>query len=275
MGYTRRNHRGMPKAHTVFGVDKLLVNPLTGKTRLYNKGQVEDLPVDCSTNKFQESILTTVLADAAAQCDIPIELPGERWPTTLHEPLDENDPDRRLGAFSDLVSMHARNQIALINATMLPRGERVVKVPKVEIKGRKISNRMDEFIAVFMQDNNWREIEGLPVYPLPKTNPVGQNIHTAKQVAKITIEAKKEIEGIMQIAYRATGVNAMAETATALTDRVGRVAEQRAPSPAFNMPREEGNRPTAAKDTMNSFIVPTAMTNCQGCQENRHNSVLE
>ena len=149
----------------------------------------------------------------------------------------------------------------------------MIEVPKAEVKGRKIANRMDEFITMFMQDNHWREIEGLPVYPPPKTNLVRQNIQTANQVARITIAAIKEAESIMQVAF-STACNNTA-SATTLTDCTGREQEQRATSPAFSMPREDGERSTMTDGTANPFVIPTAATNCQGRQENRHNVTFE
>ena len=103
-----------PKLDQIFRVKTLLVNPLSGKTKLYNRGQVDDLPVSCACQKFKETLLTTVLTDIAAQRERPLTLPGDRWQITLHESLDATSLDKRLGAFSDLVSMHARNQLDVI-----------------------------------------------------------------------------------------------------------------------------------------------------------------
>ena len=104
-----------------------------------------------------------------------------------------------------------------------------------------------------MQDNNFREVEGLPPYPLPKTNPVRQNIQIVDQVTKIVVEAEKEAERIMQIVYPTTGANAT-EMVTAPTNRVGHVKQQRAPSAAFNMCSEEENRATSVDGTTNPFV---------------------
>ena len=59
----------------IFGVDTLLVNPLTGKTKLYDKGVIDSFPVDCTMKTFQLSLLNTLLETAATQCARPLELP--------------------------------------------------------------------------------------------------------------------------------------------------------------------------------------------------------
>ena len=56
-------------------------------------------------------------------------------------------------------SRHARNSVFLEHAHMVSRGstDGYYEVAKYEIRGRKISNRMDEILAIMMQDNAYRE----------------------------------------------------------------------------------------------------------------------
>ena len=58
--------------------------------------------------------------------------------------------DSRLDAYAALVSRYARNSVSLEHAHMVSRGstEGYYKVAKHEIRGRKISNRMDEILAI-------------------------------------------------------------------------------------------------------------------------------
>ena len=115
----------------------------------------------------------------------------------MDKPLCRFDLDKKLDTFVDLSGMYARNQIA----SMLPRGERYREMAKFESRVRKISNRIDELIVVFIQDNTLREVTYLPIYPLLKTNPIRQNIQTVRQVNKTEVEVQKEIECIIWIAF--------------------------------------------------------------------------
>ena len=55
--------------------------------------------------------------------------------------------DRRLDAYAELVSRYARNSVSLEHTYMVNRGsvDGYYEVAKYELRGRKISNRMDEF----------------------------------------------------------------------------------------------------------------------------------
>ena len=67
--------------------------------------------------------------------------------------------DSRLDAYAELVGSYARNSVSLEHVHMVSRGstDGYYKVAKYEIQGRKISNRMDEILAIMMQDNAYRE----------------------------------------------------------------------------------------------------------------------
>ena len=86
--------------------------------------------------------------------------------------------DSRLDAYAELVGRYARNSVSLEQAHMVNRGsaDGYYKVAKYELRGRKISNRMDEILAIIMQDNAYREQAKIKTYPTPTTNPVNQLI---------------------------------------------------------------------------------------------------
>ena len=60
--------------------------------------------------------------------------------------------DSRLDPYAQLVGRYARNSVSLEHAHMVSRGstDGYYKVAKYEIRGRKISNRMDEILAIMM-----------------------------------------------------------------------------------------------------------------------------
>ena len=82
--------------------------------------------------------------------------------------------DSRLDAYAALVGRYARNSVSLEHAHMVSRGltKGYYEVAKHKIQGRKISNRMDEILAMLMQDNAYREQANIKTYPTPTTNPV-------------------------------------------------------------------------------------------------------
>ena len=75
------------------------------------------------------------------------------------------------------------------------------EVAKYEIRGRKISNRMDEILAIIMQDNAYREQAKIKTYPAPTTNPVNQLITSPVEADKIAEAAQREADNIMAIAF--------------------------------------------------------------------------
>ena len=79
--------------------------------------------------------------------------------------------DERLNAYAELVGRYARNSVSLEHAHMVNRGSAAgySEVAKYELRGRKISNRMAEILAVIMQDNAYREqanTKHTPYHPL-------------------------------------------------------------------------------------------------------------
>ena len=74
-------------------------------------------------------------------------------------------------------------------------------VAKYELRGRKISNRMDEILAVIIQDNTLREQAMFQTYPRPSINPINQLISSPAEADRIAAAAQKEADDIMAIAY--------------------------------------------------------------------------
>ena len=113
------------------------------------------------------------------------------------------EQDRRLDAYAELVSRYARNSVFLEHAHMVNRGstDGYYKVAKYELQGRKISNRMDEILAIIMQDNAYREQAKIKTYPMPTTNPVNQLITSPGETDKIAEAAQREADNIMAIAF--------------------------------------------------------------------------
>ena len=111
--------------------------------------------------------------------------------------------DSRLDAYAEQVGRYARNSVSLEHAHMVNRGsaDGYHEVAKYELRGRKISNRMDEILAIIMQDNAYREQAKIKTYPTPSTNPVNQLITSPVEADKIVEAAQKEAENIMAIAF--------------------------------------------------------------------------
>ena len=133
----------------------------------------------------------------------PKDLPGEDWPRKLKTILGRMELDKRLDAYAELVGRYARNSVSLEHAQMVNRGlaDGCLEVAKLELWGRKISNRMDEFLAVIMQDNTHRELAKFKTYPTQSINPVGQLITSPAEADKIAEAAQKEADNIMAIAF--------------------------------------------------------------------------
>ena len=169
------------------------------------------------------------------------------------------------------------------------------EVAKYEIRGRKISNRMDEILAIIMQDNAYREQARIKTYPTPTTNPVNQLITSPVEADKIVEAAQREADNIMEIAFPSGAEPPFATTTqtaqsvprtapsaitmTTATDRLDHGKQPRPTSPAFTMNAIPDNRPgptvnsllvvnTGHDGNTNSFITPTLATNCQNCQGN-------
>ena len=173
--------------------------------------------------------------------------------------------DRRLDTYAELVSRYARNSVSLEHAHMVNRGsaDGYYEVAKYELRGRKISNRMDEILAIIMQDNAYREQAKIKTYPTPTTNPVDQLINSPGEADKIAEAAQREADNIMAIAFpseakpplatidTATTQTAQsvpptapsATTATTVTNRLDHKKQLRPTSPAFTMNTIPDNRP--------------------------------
>ena len=75
------------------------------------------------------------------------------------------------------------------------------EVAKYELRQRKISNRMDEILAIIMQDNAYREQAKIKTYPTPTTNPVNQLITSPVEADKIAEAAQRKADNIMAVAF--------------------------------------------------------------------------
>ena len=209
--------------------------------------------------------------------------------------------DRRLDAYAELVSRYARNSISLEHVHMVNRGsaDGYYKVAKYELWGRKISNRMDDILAIIMQDNAYREQAKIKTYPMPTINPVNQLITSPGEADKIAEAAQREADNIMAIAFPSGAEPPVATNDTATTETTQPVAltapmaitvttatncldhgkQPRPTSPAFMMNAIPDNQPgptvnpllvvnTGHDGNTNSFITPTLATNRQNCQGN-------
>ena len=209
--------------------------------------------------------------------------------------------NNRLDAYTELVSRYARNSVSLEHAHMVSRGstEGHYKVAKYEIRGRKISNRMAEILAIMMQDNAYREQAKIKTYPTPTTNPINQLITSPVEADKIAEAAQREADNIMAIAFPSRPEPPLAEIDT-VTTQAAQSAPHTAPlastancgrqprptSPAFMMNVTPENRPgpttnpllivnTGQDGNTNSFITPTLVTNRQNRQGSGNTVVCE
>ena len=132
----------------------------------------------------------------------PKDLP-EDWPRKIKTILHRMELDSRLDAYAELVSRYARNSVSLEHAHMVSRGsmEGYYEVANYEIRERKISNRMDEILAIMMQDNAYREQAKIKTYPTPTTNPVNELFTSPVEADKIAEKAQREAGNIMTIAF--------------------------------------------------------------------------
>ena len=216
--------------------------------------------------------------------------------------------DRRLDAYAEPVGRYARNSVSLEHAHMVNRGsaDGYYEVAKYDLRGRKISNRMDEILAIIMQDNAYREQAKIKTYPTPTTNPVNQLITSSVEADKIVEAAQREADNIMAIAFpsgpkpplatvnTATPQTAYfvpptapsATTATMMTNRLDRRKQPRPTSPASMKNAILDNWPgptvnpllmvnTGHDGNTNSFITPTLVTNHQNRQGNGNTLAFE
>ena len=115
--------------------------------------------------------------------------------------------DKRLDAYAELFSRYARNSVSLEHVHMVNRGsaDGYFEVAKYELRGRKISNRMDKILAVIIQDNAYREQAKYKTYPRPSINPINQLITSSGEADKIPEAAQREADNIMAIAFPSGG----------------------------------------------------------------------
>ena len=180
-----------------------------------------------------------------------------------------------------------------------------VSVPQ-EDQGRKIPNRMDEILAIIMQDSAFRAKANFKTYPTPTTNSVNQLITSPVEADKIAEAAQREADTIIGIAFPSgpepqlaeidTGATQTAQlapptapsadTVTRVTDCLDRGRQPRATSPAFMMNIIPDNWPgpttnpllvvrTGQDGNANSFITPTLAANHQNHQGNGNTVTFE
>ena len=295
-----------PKLKQYFGVDTLLVQRTSGQVRLHTKDEDETFPISCSRTKFPIPLLKKALEGAEQQRATPKDLPGEDWPHKIKTILHRMELDSRLDAYAALVSRYARNSVSLEHVHMVSRGstDGYYEVAKYEIRGRKISNRMDEILAILMQDNAYREQAKIKTYPTPTTNPVNQLITSPTEADKIVEAAQREADNIMAIAFPSGPEPLLAKidttqtaqsvpptapsasTVTMVTDCLDRGRQPRPTSPAFMMNAIPDNWPgpttnpllvvnTGQDGNTNSFITPTLVTSHQNRQGNGNTITFE
>ena len=127
--------------------------------------------------------------------------------------------DKRLDAYPELVGRYARNSVSLEHVHMVNRGsaDGYLEVAKYELRGRKISNGMDEILAVIIQDNAYREQAKFKTYPRPSINPINQLITSPADADKIAEAAQREADNIMAIAFPSGGKPLLATNNTTTT----------------------------------------------------------
>ena len=176
-----------PKLKQYFGVDTFLIQKTSGRVCLHTKDEDETFPINCSKTKFSISLLQKALEGAEKQRATPKDLPGEDWPQKIKTILCRMEMDKRLDAYTELVGRYARKSVSLEHVHMINRGsaDGYFKVAKYELRERKISNRMDEILAVIIQDNAYREQAKIKTYPRPAINPMNQLITSPGEADKI------------------------------------------------------------------------------------------
>ena len=240
-----------PKLKQYFGVDTFLIQRISGRVHLHTKEEDESFPINCSKTKFPIPLLQKALEGAEKQRATPKDLPGEDWPQKIKTILCRMELDKRLDAYAELVGRYARNSVSLEHAHMVNRGsaDGYFEVAKYELQGRKISNRMDEILAVIIQDNAYREQAKIKTYPRPTINPINQLITSPGKADKIAEAVQREADNIMAIAFpsgtkpplatndttttqTAHSVSPTAPTATTVTTATNRLDHRKQPRPA-------------------------------------------
>ena len=166
----------------------------------------------------------------------------------------------RLDTYAELVGRYARNSVSLEHAHMVNRGlaDGYFKVAKYELQGRKISNRMDEILAVIIQDNAYREQAKFKTYPRPAINPINQLITSPGESDKIAEAAQREAENIMAIAFP-SGAEPLLATNDTVTTQTAHSVPPTAPTAttaatvADCLDRGKQPRPASPSFTMNAI----------------------
>ena len=175
--------------------------------------------------------------------------------------------DMRLDAYAELATRYARNTVSLEHAHMVNRGtdSGYYEVAKLELRARKIANRMDEIIAVMIQDNAYRQQGQFQTYPTPKINPINQMISSPAEADRIGAPALQEAEEIMTIAYPSGTQPPVAATDRATTQATQPTATSAttATTQADRLDCGRTNRPASPSFTMN-----VATENCPGATTN-------
>ena len=174
-----------------------------------------------------------------------------------------------------------------------------LEVAKLELRARKFANRMDEIVAVMMQDNAYRQQAQFQTFPMPTINPINQMISRPAEADRIGVASLQEAEEIMTIAYPSgtqppvavtnttttQTAQSMPPTATSTTTVATAASDldngrtHRPASPSFTMNVATENHlgvtenpllivNTGNDGNMNSFITLTLATNRQNHQDN-------
>ena len=297
-----------PKLKQYFGVDTLLVQRISGRVLLHTKDEDETFPIHCSKMKFSISLLQKALEGAEKQRATPKDLPGQEWPQKIKTILGRMEQDKRLDTQAELVGRYTRNSVSLEHAHMVNRGsaDGYLEIAKYELWGRKISNRMDEILAVIIQDNAYREQAKYKTYPRPAINPINQLITSPAEADKIMEAAQRKADNIMAIAFPSGAEPPLATNDTTTTqtahsvpptapkattvatvaNHLDRRKQPRPTSPSFTINTILDNRPGTTANPLlvvnmghdgntNSFITPTLVTNRQNCQDIRNTAAFE
>ena len=256
-----------PKQKQYFRVDTFLVQRISGWICIYTDDECESFPINCSRTKFAPSLLEKALKGAEKQRATPKDLPGEDWPWKIKTVLGRIQLDKRLDAYADLVSRYARNSVSLEHAHMVNRGtdSGYLEVAKLELRARKIANRMDQMVAVMMQDNAYRQQAQFKMYPTPTINTINQMITSPAEADKITAATMQEAEEIMAIAYPSGTEPPVAVTDNTITQTTQAVipTNTTVTTVADRLDCRRAHRPASPTFTMN-----VAMDNCLGATAN-------
>ena len=140
-----------------------------------------------------------------------------------------------------------------------------LKVAKLDLRARKIANRMDKIIAVMMQDNAYRQQAQFQMYPTPTINPINLMISSPAEGDKITAAAMQEAEEIMAITYPSGTEPPVAVTDNTTTQTTQAVAPTTTAVTTAADHLDHGRTHTPASPT---FTMNVAMENCLGVTAN-------